>query len=169
MPIGLIADLAVIVVAKKEIPSNNLKEFISYAKANEGKLNMGHAGVGSITHFSGLLFNSLIGIKPIMVPYTGTALATNALVASDVDYMTGLPPDVIPQVEAGTIKAFAVSSVERNPALPNVPTSTQAGMPEFQVSAWFALFAPKNTPALFSTDCPMRSIWPWTMRLYASE
>jgi tripartite-type tricarboxylate transporter receptor subunit TctC len=145
-PIGLIADLAVIVAAKKEIPSNNLKEFASYAKANQGKLNMGHAGVGSITHFSGLLFNSLIGVKPVMVPYTGTALATNALIAGYVDYMTGLAPDVIPQAQAGTIKAFAVSSPERNPALPNVPTSAEAGMPEFQVSAWFALFAPKGTP-----------------------
>lgn len=139
--------MPVFVAAKKGIPANNLKEFISYAKANQAKLNMGHAGVGSITHFSGLLFNSLIGIKPAMVPFTGTAPATNALIAGDVDYMTGLAPDVIPQAQAGTIKVFAVSSTERNPALSNVPTSEEAGMPEFQVSAWIALFAPKNTPS----------------------
>ena len=107
---------------------------------------MGHAGVGSITHFSCLLFNSLLGIKPVMVPYNGSAPATNALVAGHVDYMCGAAPDVVPQAQGATIKVLAVSSAERNRALPNVPTSKEAGMPEFQVSAWFALFAPKDTP-----------------------
>jgi tripartite-type tricarboxylate transporter receptor subunit TctC len=146
-PIGLIADLAFVIVAKKEIPANNLKEFVSYAKANPEKLNMGHGGVGGVTHFTGLLFNSLLGIRPTMVPYNGSAPATNALIAGYVDYMSGAAPDVIPQVKAGTIKAFAVSSAGRDPSLPNVPTSKEAGMPEFQVSAWYALFAPKNTPS----------------------
>jgi tripartite-type tricarboxylate transporter receptor subunit TctC len=85
-PIGLIADQALVIVAKKEIPSDNLREFVSYAKANHEKLNMGHAGVGSLTHFSGVLFNSLLGIKPTMIPYNSAAPATNALVAGYVDY-----------------------------------------------------------------------------------
>jgi tripartite-type tricarboxylate transporter receptor subunit TctC len=145
-PIGVIADQAVMVVANKGNPSRDLKEFAGYAKANQERLNMGHAGVGSIAHFSCLFFNSLLGIKPAMVPYGGSAPAMNALVAGHVDYMCGNVPDVIPQAQGGTIKVLAVSSAERNRSLPNVPTSKEAGMPEFQVSAWYALFAPKDTP-----------------------
>jgi tripartite-type tricarboxylate transporter receptor subunit TctC len=145
-PVGLIADQAVMIVANKGIPSKDLKEFAAYAKANKERLNMGHGGVGSISHFSCLLFNSLLGIKPAMVPFSGTAPATNALVAGHVDYMCGNAPDVIPQALGNTIKVFAVSTSERNQALPNVPTSKEAGMPEFHVSAWYALFAPKDTP-----------------------
>ena len=81
-----------------------------------------------------------------MVPFGGTGPATNALVAGHVDYMCGNAPDVIPQAQAGTIKVFAVSTVKRNRALPDVPTAIEAGMPDFQVSAWYALFAPKATP-----------------------
>jgi tripartite-type tricarboxylate transporter receptor subunit TctC len=145
-PIGLIADQAVMIVANKENPSKDFKEFIASAKANQATLNMGHGGVGSISHFSCLLFNSLVGIKPAMVPFGGTGPATNALIARHVDYMCGNAPDVIPQAQAGTIKVFAVSTVERNRALPDVPTAREVGLPDFDVSAWYALFAPKATP-----------------------
>jgi tripartite-type tricarboxylate transporter receptor subunit TctC len=145
-PIGLIADQAVMIVANKGNLSKGLKEFAASAKANQATLNMGHAGVGSISHFSCLLFNSLVSIKPAMVPFGGTGPATNALIAGHVDYMCGNAPDVIPQAQAGTIKVFAVSTVERNRALPDVPTAREAGLPNFEVSAWYALFAPKATP-----------------------
>jgi tripartite-type tricarboxylate transporter receptor subunit TctC len=145
-PIGLIADQAVMIVANKGNLSKNLKEFAASANANQATLNMGHAGVGSISHFSCLLFNSLVGIKPAMVPFGGTGPATNALIAGHVDYMCGNAPDVIPQAQAGTIKVFAVSTVGRNRALPDVPTAREAELPNFEVSAWYALFAPKATP-----------------------
>jgi tripartite-type tricarboxylate transporter receptor subunit TctC len=144
-PIGLIADQAVMIVANKGNPSKDFKEFAEFAKANQDRLNMGHGGVGSISHFTCLLFNSLLGIKPAMVPFGGTGPATNALIAGHVDYMCGNAPDVVPQAQAGMIKVFAVSTVGRNRALPNVPTAEEAGLPGFQVSAWYALFAPRDT------------------------
>jgi len=145
-PIGLIADQAVMIVANKGNLSQGLKEFARPPSQTRRHFNMGHAGVGSISHFSCLLFNSLVSIKPAMVPFGGTGPATNALIAGHVDYMCGNAPDVIPQAQAGTIKVFAVSTVERNRALPDVPTAREAGLPNFEVSAWYALFAPKATP-----------------------
>jgi tripartite-type tricarboxylate transporter receptor subunit TctC len=145
-PIGLVAEHPMLIVGKKDIPVNNAREFIAYAKTNNEKLTMSHAGVGSVTHFTCLLFNSLLEIKPVLVPFNSSALAMNAVIAGHVDYMCGTSPDVIPQIQSGGIKVFAVGSVKRLPTLPNVPTSKEAGLPEFLASPWFALFAPKDTP-----------------------
>jgi tripartite-type tricarboxylate transporter receptor subunit TctC len=93
-----------------------------------------------------LLLNSIVGVKPTQVPFNGTGPAMNALVGGQVDYMTDQIVNVVSQVQGGTIKGYAVATAQRNPALPNVPTTTEAGMPEFQVTAWNALFAPKGTP-----------------------
>ena len=93
-----------------------------------------------------LLLNSIIGVKPTRVPYTGTGPSMNALVAGQVDYMCDQIPNAVPQINGGTIKAYAIGTPERNPALPNVPTAIEAGLPQFQASAWNALFAPKGTP-----------------------
>jgi len=145
-PIGMVALTAYVIAANKSFPPNDLKEFIAYAKANHEKLNMGHAGVGSNTHLTGLLFNAILGLKPVLVPFNSAAAATNAMIAGHVEYMSAAIADAVPQVEGGTIKAFAIASPERNPALPTVPTSREAGLPEFQVQGWNALFAPKGTP-----------------------
>jgi tripartite-type tricarboxylate transporter receptor subunit TctC len=145
-PIGLVVDQAVLIVSKKDFPAKDLREFVTYVQANAKNLNMAHAGVGSITHFTCLLLNSTLGVKPTMVPYNGAGPAINALVGSQVDYMCDTIPDIVQQVQGGTIKAYAIGTTERNPALPNVPTSKEAGLPEFQASAWYALFAPKGTP-----------------------
>ena len=107
---------------------------------------MGHAGVGSITHFTCLLLNSLLGVKPTLVPFTGAAPAVNALLGGQVDYMCSTIPEVVQQAQSGMVKAYAVGTGERNPTLPNVPTSREAGLAAFQASAWNALFAPKGTP-----------------------
>jgi tripartite-type tricarboxylate transporter receptor subunit TctC len=139
-------DQAVLIVARRDFPPNDLKEFVAYVKANSDKLNMAHAGVGSITHFAGLLLNSVIGAKPAMIPFNGSAPAINALVAGQVDYMCDPVSDIVQQVEAGTMKVYATGTAVRNPALPNIPTAKEAGLPEFVVSAWYALFAPKGTP-----------------------
>jgi tripartite-type tricarboxylate transporter receptor subunit TctC len=145
-PIGLVVDQAILIVARKSLPPNNLREFADYLKANAEKMNMAHAGVGSITHFTGLLLNSIVGIRPTLVPFTGSAPAINALIADQVDYMCDPISDIVQQAQAGTIKTYAVGTTERSSALPDIPTSREAGMPEFQVSAWYGLFAPKGTP-----------------------
>ena len=145
-PIGMIAGTPVLILARKDFPAKDLKEFIAYAKANGEKLNMAHAGVGSVSDTTCLLLNHILGIKPTAVPYQGTGPAMNALVGSQVDYMCDQIVNVVPQVQAGTIKAYAVGIPARSPALPDVPTSKEAGLPEFQASAWNAMFAPKGTP-----------------------
>jgi tripartite-type tricarboxylate transporter receptor subunit TctC len=107
---------------------------------------MAHAGVGSVSHVTALLLNSILGVKPTQVPFNGTGPAMNALVGGQVDYMCDQIVNVVSQVQGGTIKGYAIATAERSAALPNVPTTKEAGLPEFEVSAWNALFAPKDTP-----------------------
>ncbi len=145
-PIGLVVDQAVLIVARKDFPPNRLGEFVAYLKANSNRLNMAHAGIGSVTHFTCLLLNTVVGAKPTMVPFNGSAPAINALVGGQVDYMCDPISDIVQQVQAGTLKVYATGTAARNPALPNVPTAKEAGLPEFEVSAWYGLFAPKGTP-----------------------
>jgi tripartite-type tricarboxylate transporter receptor subunit TctC len=144
-PIGLAAGTPILIVAKKDFPANDLKGFLDYMKANAAKVNMAHAGVGSVSHSTGILFNSIIGAKPTMVAYRGTGPALNDLMANTVDYMTDQIVNVAPQIQGGNIKAFAIATPERSPALPDVPTTKEAGLPDYQVSAWNAIFAPKGT------------------------
>lgn len=145
-PIGLAAGTPIVIVAKKDFPANDLKGFLDYMKANGEKVNMAHAGVGSVSHSTGILFNSIIKAKPTLVAYRGTGPALNDLMANTVDYMTDQIVNVAPQIQGGNIKAFAIATPERSPALPNVPTTKEAGLPDYQVSAWNAAFAPKGTP-----------------------
>ena len=145
-PIGLVAGTPVLILAKKDFPPKDLKEFVAYVKANVDKLNMAHAGVGSVSFTTCLLLNSILDVKPTSIPFNGTGPALTALISGQVDYMCDQIVNVVQQVQAGQIKAYAIGTAERNPALPNVPTSKEAGLPEFQAQAWNALFAPKGTP-----------------------
>jgi tripartite-type tricarboxylate transporter receptor subunit TctC len=145
-PIGMVAGTPVLILGKKDFAPKDLKEFVAYVKANADKLNMAHAGIGSVSHVTCLLLNSIIGVKPTAVPFNGTGPAMNALVGGQVDYMCDQIVNVVPQVQGGTIRAYAIGTTARNPALPDVPTAKEAGLPEFQASAWNALFAPKDTP-----------------------
>jgi tripartite-type tricarboxylate transporter receptor subunit TctC len=133
------------IVAKKSTRASGLKEFIDYLKANSEKLTYGHAGVGSIAHVSGLLFNAQFGLKPTLVPYRGTGPALQALVAEQLDYMIDQSLNVIPQVKAGTIKVYAIAAPERLSSLPDAPTTGEAGV-DFVFRAWNAMVAPKGTP-----------------------
>jgi tripartite-type tricarboxylate transporter receptor subunit TctC len=145
-PIGLVTAFPLVIAARKDFPPKDLKEFVAHLKANAGTLNQAHAGVGSIFFTTCLLLNSIVGVNPTLVPFNGGAPAMNALVAGQVDYMCA---DIITggtHLEAGRIKIYAIASAERNPALGSVPTTVEAGLPEFQVSAWNGLFAPKATP-----------------------
>jgi tripartite-type tricarboxylate transporter receptor subunit TctC len=145
-PISILAGTPVVILGTKDFPAKDLKEFVAYVKANADKLNMAHAGVGSVSHITCLLLNSIIGVDPVQVPFNGTGPAMNALIGGQVDYMCDQIVNVVPQINGGTIKGYAVGTADRNPALPNLPTAKEAGMPEFEAQAWNALFAPKGTP-----------------------
>jgi tripartite-type tricarboxylate transporter receptor subunit TctC len=145
-PIGLVAGTPVLILARKDFPPKDLKEFIAYVKANVDKLNMAHAGVGSVSFTTCLLLNSILGVKPTSIPFNGTGPALTALISGQVDYMCDQIVNIVQQVQAGQIKAYAIGTAERNAALPDVPTSKEAGLPEFQAQAWNALFVPKGTP-----------------------
>jgi tripartite-type tricarboxylate transporter receptor subunit TctC len=144
-PIGMAAGTPILVLAKKDFPANNLKEFVAYVQADVAKLNNAHAGVGSVWFTTCLLLNAIMNVKPVTVPFNGTGPSMNALVGGQVDYMCDQIVNAVPQIKAGTIKAYAIATPERNPSLPDVPTTREAGLPEFQASAWNALFAPKDT------------------------
>ena len=145
-PIGMVTGFPLVIAARKDFPAQDLKEFAAYVKANQSKINQGHAGVGSIFFTTCLLLNSILDVKPTLVPFAGGAPAMNALMGGQIDYMcadiiTGASP-----LEGGRIKIYAIASPQRNPALASVPTTIEAGLPAFQVAAWNGLFAPKGTP-----------------------
>jgi tripartite-type tricarboxylate transporter receptor subunit TctC len=145
-PVGLAAGTPIVIVARKDFPSKDLKEFVAYLKSNSEKLNEANAGVGSVSFTTCALFNSIVGAKPTRVAYRGTGPALNDLVSGQVDYMCDQIVNLVPQIQAGTIKAYAVALPARSPAIPEVPTTKEAGLPEFEVTAWNAIFAPKGTP-----------------------
>ncbi|GGH11360.1 hypothetical protein GCM10007036_08360 [Alsobacter metallidurans] len=144
--VGMAAGTPILIVARRDLPPKDLKEFMAYAKQQNDKLNEAHAGVGSVSHTTCVMLNVQLGIKPTAVPYKGTGPALNDLVSGQVDFMCDQIVNLVEQIKAGSIKAYAVATPERSPALPDVPTTKEAGMPEYQVSAWNAIFAPKGTP-----------------------
>ncbi|MBQ0821691.1 tripartite tricarboxylate transporter substrate binding protein BugD [Microvirga terrae] len=145
-PIGVAAGTPIVIVARKDFPANDLKGFLDYVKTNGDKVNMAHAGVGSVSHSTGIFFNSVVKVKPTMVAYRGTGPALNDLMGNTVDFMTDQIVNVAPQIQGNNIKAFAIATPERSPVLPNVPTTKEAGLEGYEVSAWNAVFAPKGTP-----------------------
>lgn len=145
-PVGMAAGTPILIVAKKNFPAKDLKEMMTYLKGNADKVNQAHAGIGAVSHMTCILFNSQLGIKPTAVPYSGTGPALNDLVSGQVDYMCDQIVNLVTQIKAGSIKAYAIATPVRSPALPDVPTTKEAGMPEYEVTAWNAVFAPKDTP-----------------------
>ncbi len=143
--IGIVNYTPQAIVAKKSMAAGNLKEFIDYLKVNHSKLTYGHAGVGSISHVAGLVFNARFGFKPTLVPYRGTGPAIQDLVGGQLDYMVDQSLNVIPQIKAGTIKVYGIAAPERLASVPDVPTAREAG-DDFIFSAWNAMVAPKGTP-----------------------
>ena len=145
-PIGLSTEFPEILVVRKDFPANNLKEFVAYARANESKLNVGHAGLGSVSYIGCLLLNAAIGIKPTLVPFTGTAPVMNAMLVGEIDYECDPVLGTLAHVRAGNLKALAIAAKKRNPMLPDVPTSYEQGLPEFDCSPFYGVFAPSGTP-----------------------
>jgi tripartite-type tricarboxylate transporter receptor subunit TctC len=145
-PIALVAGTPIVIVTNRRIPAYDLQSFVRYVREKGPALKMAHAGIGSVSHSTGALLNSVLGLNPTMVGYNGTGPALNDLVQGKVDLMTDQIVNVAPKIEAGMINALAIATSDRSPALPDVPTTRQAGLPEYAVSAWNGLFAPAATP-----------------------
>jgi tripartite-type tricarboxylate transporter receptor subunit TctC len=145
-PIALLAQAPQVVVARKSTPPDDLKGLIAWLKANPDKTTTGTAGIGSPPHIGGVLLQKLTGTTSQFVHYRGSALAMQDVVAGQIDLAVSDVTTATPQVRAGTIKAYALTAPARLPALADVPTSDEAGLPGFHVATWNALFAPKDTP-----------------------
>jgi tripartite-type tricarboxylate transporter receptor subunit TctC len=145
-PIGIVASAPIVLVTGKQVPGDTVKEFAAHARDQGEKIANGHAGVGSSSHLACTLLNSRLGLKPSVVPYRGTAPAMNDILAGQIHYMCDQTTSVMSQVQAGGVKALAVLTDQRSPALPNVPTIAEAGYPGTEMVLWNALFAPKGTP-----------------------
>ncbi|MGL4634800.1 MAG: Bug family tripartite tricarboxylate transporter substrate binding protein [Beijerinckiaceae bacterium] len=143
--IGVVNYTPQTIVAKNATEAPNLKAFMDHLKANSAKMTYGHAGVGSISYVSGAVFNHQFGYTPGLVAYRGTGPALNDLVAGHIDYVIDQSSNVIPQILAGTIKAYAVAHPTRIAALPNVPTAKELGI-DFVFSAWNAMVGPAGLP-----------------------
>ena len=145
-PIAILASGPIVILGRKDLPPTDLKEFVAYLQNSTYKLDEAHGGVSSISFTACLLLDQMLHAKARLVPYDGAAPSMEALVRGRVDYMCDQTLNVVPQVRAGRIKAYAIAAPERSAALPDVPTTKEAGLPEYQLSAWQALFAPKGTP-----------------------
>lgn len=144
--IGLVADVPMTLVAKTGLPPDNLKELIAYIKKNTDKLNLGNAGLGAASHLCGLLFMSRIEANITTVPYNGTAPAMAALMGGQVDLMCDQTTNTTQQIKSGRIKVYGVTTAQRVPSLPAVPTMAEQGMKGFEVAVWHGVYAPKGTP-----------------------
>jgi tripartite-type tricarboxylate transporter receptor subunit TctC len=133
-------------VVRNDLPVNNVREFIEYAKKNPGKVNYGSTGSGSSNHLSMELFMKMTGTKMQHIPYKGSAPATLAMAAGEIDALFDNVPNVLPQIKAGKMKAIAVSGLQRAALLPSVPTVAESGVPGYEVNVWFGMQLPAGTP-----------------------
>jgi tripartite-type tricarboxylate transporter receptor subunit TctC len=143
-PVALIAEVPIVLITRKDLPVKDLKEFIAYAKANQAKMQYGSAGAGSATHLGCVLLNHIIGVDITHVPYRGTGPAMQDLQGGRIDYLCEVTSTAKPQIDGGTVKAIAIMTKERSPALPNVPTGLEQGTPNLEAYTWNALFLPKG-------------------------
>ena len=146
-PVALIAEVPIVLITRKDLPVNDFKEFIAYAKANQTTMQFGSAGAGSATHLGCVLLNYLIGVDITHVPYRGTGPAMQDLQGGRIDYLCEVVSTAKPQIDGGTVKPIAIMTKERSSALPNVPTGLEQGTPNLEAYTWNAIFLPKDAPA----------------------
>ena len=146
-PIGLVNFGPFVLTSKLDFPAKDIADALRHIRENPDKVTMAHAGVGSGSHLCNMLIQSALGVKVTEVAYRGTGPAMNDLVAGQVDLLCDQTTNAIPQIEGKRIKAFAVTSSERNEQLRDLPTMKEAGLPQFEIVQWHALYAPKGTPA----------------------
>lgn len=145
VPVVQIADVPNVLVVHPSLPVKSFDEFVAYAKANPGKLNYSSTGVGTSSHLSGFMLTERIGTQATHIPYKG-ADALNDLLSGRVQFMFATIPSVMPHIQAGKLRALAVSSAKRSRSLPDLPTVAEKGFPGFEAGSWFGFFAPKGTP-----------------------
>lgn len=146
-PIGLITDVPMTFVARKDFPAKNMADMVAYVKANKDKVTYANAGIGSASHLCGMLFMTSIQTDLTTVPYKGTGPAMNDLLGGQVDFMCDQTTNTTSQIKGGKIKAYAVTTKTKVPSLPDLPTVDSAGVPGFEVGVWHGLYASKGTPA----------------------
>ena len=146
-PVVLVAEQPLVLIARKDLPANNLQEFIAYTKANQGKMQYGSAGAGSATHLACALLNVAIGVNVPHVSYRGGGHAMQDLIAGRIDYQCPNASAAIPQLESGLVKAIAILTKNRSLILPNLASAHEQGLKGFAVDNWNAFFLPKGTPA----------------------
>jgi tripartite-type tricarboxylate transporter receptor subunit TctC len=145
-PVALLADVPIVLIVRKDLPVNNFKEFVTYAKENQAKMQFGSAGAGSASHLGCVLLNYVIGTNITHVPYRGTGPATQDLVGGRLDLLCQAITAAKPQIDGGNVKALALLDAQRSPALPNVPTAAEQGTAGLEAYTWNAIFLPKNAP-----------------------
>jgi len=144
--IGLVTEVPMTIVARKDFGPATLQDLVSYVKANADKVTLANAGIGAASHLCGLLFQTATGVKLQEVPYEGTGPALTDLVGGQVDFMCDQTTNTSGQIAAQEVKVYAVTTPERVQSLPDVPTTTEAGLPQLQVSVWHGLYVPQGTP-----------------------
>ena len=149
--VALIAEVPIVLIVRKDLPANDFREFVAYAKDNQAKMSYGSAGVGAASHMGCVLLNYVIGTNITHVPYRGTGPATQDLVGGRIDMLCQAITAAKPQIEGGTVKALAIFDQKRSPALPNVQTAGEQGTPGLEAYTWNAIFLPKGTPEAIVT------------------
>jgi tripartite-type tricarboxylate transporter receptor subunit TctC len=145
-PVGLVSSIVQAVIVRKDLPAKTMGELVAYAKAHPGKLNYGSSGAGGLTHYSVELFQARTGTKAVHIPFKGGAPSTAAVISGDVDFAFANITDALPQIEAGSVRVLAVTSLERSAYLPDVPSVHETVIPEFLVETWNGIMAPAKTP-----------------------
>ncbi|OYU47556.1 MAG: ABC transporter substrate-binding protein [Rhizobiales bacterium PAR1] len=146
VPVALVIKAPHVAIANKSLPVTDLKSFVAYAKANPGKVNYASSGLGSIQHIGGEQLKQVAGIEMTHVPYRGAGPALQDVLSGNIDIFITTPPSAVGHVQAKSVIPLALAAKERHPALPDVPTAVEQGLPGFELVAWFALYAPAGTP-----------------------
>ena len=139
-------DVPMTLVARKDLPAKNLPELLVYLKANGDKVNLAHAGLGAVSHLCGMVFRQAVGVDLTTVPYSGTGPAMQALLGGQVDLLCDQTTQTVPQIKAGALRFYGVTTAHRIKALPDAPTLAEQGLKGFEVMVWHGIYAPKGTP-----------------------
>jgi tripartite-type tricarboxylate transporter receptor subunit TctC len=145
-PIGLVTDVPMILVARPNFPAKDLQELVAYVRAQGDRITYANVGLGSASHLCGLMFMSAIEAKLTPIYYKGGGPALNDIIAGHIDVYCDPATGPTPYIQSGTITGYAITTKQRVPTLPNVPTSAEAGVPGFDVTTWYGMYAPRNTP-----------------------
>jgi tripartite-type tricarboxylate transporter receptor subunit TctC len=141
-----VADVPMTLLARRDFPAGNLREFMTYVRANKDKINLANAGLGAVSHLCGMLLQQALGVELTTVPFQGTAPAMTALLGGQVDVLCDQTTQTIPQIKADKVRFYGVTTKQRIQALPDAPTLDEQGLRDFEVVVWHGIYVPKGTP-----------------------